>query len=187
MEEPLYIAIGRLSVAFSKLEDQLKDLISALLSQDRRIGEIVTSKMAFSALCDLTKALFRHKVSDKELIDFFEELMPQIERCAEGRNTYIHSSWNTQEPLIPYIRSKLKKGKTGELRDNWQAMGAGDILDLTECIEETEKGLFELLLHMSIKGVTNYLSDMLGEFMPTQGMRRHFKARQKPPKPWGSH
>jgi len=88
MEEPLYIAIGRLSVAFSMLEDRLKDLISVLLSQDRNIGEIVTTKMTFSALCELTKALFRHKVNDKELIDFFAELMPQIEYCAEGFDTH---------------------------------------------------------------------------------------------------
>lgn len=181
MTEYLHKALGRMTVAFSELEDRLKDLICALLGQDKRTGEIVTCGMNASALCDLTKALFVHKVHDDELLDLFGELMPQVEYCREGRNTYVHSSWYTQEPSIPYIRSKAKIGKDKRLRNNWQVMGCSDINDLADLIRETATGVFELLMHMQQKGFTDYLD--LGMSLP-ENLPRHFKARKKPTKPW---
>ncbi|MCK4640495.1 MAG: hypothetical protein KAU06_04085 [Candidatus Marinimicrobia bacterium] len=159
----------------------MRDLICALLAQDKRTGEIVTCGMKFSAMCNLAKSLFVHKVDDEELREFFSELMPQVEHCGEGRNAYVHSSWYTQEPIIPYIRSKPKIGKDGHFRDNWQAMGCGEINDLADLIDETAIGVFELLMHMQHKGMINFLA--LGTTLPEE-LPRHFKTREKPTKPW---
>lgn len=172
-----------MSVAFAQLENHLKDLICALLSQDKRTGEIVICGIKFNAMCTLTKSLFVHKVADPELRAFFSELMSQVEHCGEGRNSYVHSSWYTQEPTIPYIRSKPKITKSGQYRDNWQAMGLSEIQQLSELINETSAGIFELLMHMQGKGVISSLD--LGCDLPKQ-LPRHFKAAKKLTKPWNT-
>lgn len=181
MPEDLYMAIGRMSVAFSQLEDDLKNLICALLGQDKRTGEIVTCGMRFTTLCTLAKSLFIHKVNDRELRAFFEELMPQVEYCGDGRNGYVHSSWYTHGPLFPYVRSKAAIGNHGHYEEGRQNMGPGDINAFADVIEETSRGVFEILMHLQHKGLTNHLD--LGIVLPEK-LPRHFRARKKPVKPW---
>lgn len=145
-----------MSVVFSVLESHMKDLVCALIVSDKRIGEIVTWRMSFQSLCDLAENLFLYKINDKELLIFIKDLMPQVRYCGEGRNAYMHSSWYLNDPYIPYIRSK-PKFKNRIYYDHQQCLGNVEIIDLSDLIEETSAGVFELILHMQSRGFTNQL------------------------------
>jgi len=179
MTDQLHRSLGHLSVAYAELEDRIKDLLAALIQQDRRTIEILTCRTSLLSLCDILNVLFPEKVADADLLEFFGELMPQVDWCRVERNKYIHSSWFTQEPSIPYIRSDPQV-RNGNFRDRWEAMGSGDIRDTAECVEETATGVFELIMHMQQKGLTDYLADTFTGWTLPEKLPRNFKPRDKP-------
>jgi hypothetical protein len=96
IDVPFYLEIGRFVVAFSQLEFSLRFALgNALKLKDDQV-DAVTATYDFSALCQVTKAIYLAKhAGDAERCKMIEKL---IKRCLglhqEARNPIMHATWS---------------------------------------------------------------------------------------------
>ena len=89
-------AIGEMTVAFQELEGFLLCLFALLNNQqDQRAGHIIGSKLSFRNLTEITGALVKHRVNDKNITEGISELLKKMAALEHERNTYIHSFYPT--------------------------------------------------------------------------------------------
>ena len=150
------MALGRLTVNYSLLEENFILLITALLGVDFKIGDIITCKQSFSGLLKLSDALFRQKIDDQELLEQLRLVINQASKCAERRNSLIHSMWYFADPEIGTVQIK-KKVKIGKgFQDTFDPADVDDINDLVKSIEETVLAVTGLLIETERKGFIRF-------------------------------
>jgi hypothetical protein len=84
--------IGRLIVAWSKLEAAMEDYIWALLGVEIDYGRVVTAKLDASSRIQMIASLALLEYP-KEKSDEVKELMSQIDILRDDRNFVMHGSW----------------------------------------------------------------------------------------------
>ncbi|MDX8338690.1 hypothetical protein SLH46_05820 [Draconibacterium sp. IB214405] len=120
--EALPAVIGRISMNFQSLEDELSIRIIQLLNIDKEIGEIITAELSFKNKVNLfaslyykLKARFEFTIMVRNYEDeYFKELIKALNRCEEFRNQILHSSiikdWSTKQIFRTKTTAKAKKG-----------------------------------------------------------------------------
>ena len=93
-----YLAIGRICVAFSELDQYVSYYIWTFISTDRvasdqPIGQIITSEISFTKELDLLCALFKYRIKDKNQVKILEKFISRISEIEQNRNTMLHSIW----------------------------------------------------------------------------------------------
>ena len=107
LSDDFFIALGKVGADFAMLENQVAFLTWSLISQDQRLGQIITAELSFRALRALLSSIFRHRVQDTALIDELEKLLDRAAAVEERRNIVVHSSWGAGESAATRTRIKM--------------------------------------------------------------------------------
>ncbi len=121
--EELPAVIGRISMNFQSLEDELKKRIIQMTGLEQEIGEVITAELSFRNKVNLFASLY-YKLKDNYSFNslpgfedgYFKELLKALTRCEELRNQILHSeiilNWKTSQIVRKKTTAKAKKGLT---------------------------------------------------------------------------
>ena len=92
--DALHLEIGRITVAFAHLEEELVNATSLVIDEnDLEIGRLVVEKLNFSQTLDLFELLCRRRLVSKPALAELERLVDAARACARKRNDIVHSQW----------------------------------------------------------------------------------------------
>ncbi len=133
-----YEEIGRLVIAFGRIEYILKLSIKTLIGEGftKGMSEAESTRL-FCKLCDRAIELAEKKLAETKRDDFIR-IVTEIKNLAESRNDTIHAFWNGE----PFLRIRLKWNK-GKKDIEWLESN----IPLEELIikrEELEKLVYQL-------------------------------------------
>ncbi len=128
-------AIGRITVAFSFLENTIAFFVWELLGREQRVGQIVTAGLSFSPLVNLFGSLYRHRVSDAEKIAALETLLKKIEQAQAERNAVVHSGWAAGDPGTTHMVRRTAKASKG-FQLQFKPMNASDLEKIAASISQ---------------------------------------------------
>jgi hypothetical protein len=105
--EAVLLGLGRLMVAFNRLEQQLFDAVRYLVNHEdwETATAVASDRRRIGDLLGLIERIVKVKFSDRETLDAFAALKAEIIERVQARNVLIHSRW--------YIG---KRGKGAALR-----------------------------------------------------------------------
>ncbi|MCH9054140.1 MAG: hypothetical protein IIA72_24385 [Proteobacteria bacterium] len=108
--------IGQVIVLWSKLEAAMEDTIWMLLNLDDEDGKVVTKRLSTDAKVQLLRGIGSRHISDKALLDKFNETLKYVDELKECRNFIAHGVWGTLMPDdIPVALSLKPKSDVGEV------------------------------------------------------------------------
>jgi hypothetical protein len=94
----IYIRIGLICSNFEYLDLLLSAIIGRIISEDSKIGAIMTSEMSFRNLINVFSSLILYKFeSDKVFKEKIENLLKLLNNAEEKRNQIIHSTYAYDE------------------------------------------------------------------------------------------
>lgn len=106
--------IGYLIFDFNTLEETLTELLCMLINdRSSSPGLIITLGMNYSTKVILLKRYLEHAQSiARQVIDFHQNMMMELQECGRLRNMVVHADWETGD-LDSYtlVKVKIKKGK----------------------------------------------------------------------------
>jgi hypothetical protein len=103
-------ALGRVTVNFQLTEMMLNMLTWMLISEDARIGKIITSNLSFSRVCDVFLSIVRLKADGQdELITEVEGLIKKASELEQERNTLVHSCYTVASATADRIDSNTPR------------------------------------------------------------------------------
>lgn len=151
-------ALGRISANFQALEMYIAAFTWSLISSDQNVGQIVTSQISFSRLCDLLSSLFRHKVKSPDLIEELDGILQRASEAEQQRNTIIHSAWLTDEedtdksPSRFKITSKRKKGFDIQVEDT----DADKLNEIADLLRDVAKEIIPFMSRVKERGYIDF-------------------------------
>ncbi len=108
--------IGQVIVLWSKLEATMEDVIWMFLDLDEEDGKVLTKRLGADAKVQLLRAIGPRHISDKAIIENFNETLNYVDELMEGRNFIVHGVWGTLMPdAIPVALSLKPKSDVGEV------------------------------------------------------------------------
>jgi hypothetical protein len=119
--DELSAVIGRITMNFQYLENELKKRIIQMLELNQVKGHIIVSELTFKNLVNLFSSLYHNLKADYHFNGlpnfedgYFKELLKALNKCEEMRNQILHSTiiknWQTKEITRKKITSKAKVG-----------------------------------------------------------------------------
>ncbi len=140
LEIDCLVALGKLTVASSELESDIKEFIRVLLRLDPYEILIVTSAVPMSGLLSMLRSAYEDKVKNDKLTGDFKKLLRQIEQNKSKRNKYVHGEWffSDHDSTVIFERSSVRSGKL-----DWD-LKAIDPHKVYELATEVEKNALNL-------------------------------------------
>jgi hypothetical protein len=137
-------AMGRLTKDFAMLEYILHGVAWSLISEDRKIGEIITAGLSFLRVEEIVRELARHRLGEDDL-RLMTEAVGLAETARKNRNDIIHSMWlqlggGTGAPHQVSLRKGKRQFKMGE------AAPTSKILAVVEDIDAAVQPLMAFLV-----------------------------------------
>lgn len=86
-------AIGRICMAFQRLEELLSDQVCRLISDDALLGTIMTAGMSFRNRVSLLCSLYLYRLNLAERPEALKTLLAKLHQAEDRRNTILHSYW----------------------------------------------------------------------------------------------
>lgn len=94
-EQNFYSQIGQISIGFSNLESQIKQLITILMnSDDEFVSSIILEDNSISQNLKLLLKLVKYHETEQERI---KTLYNSVDKIRINRNLFIHGLWNFHE------------------------------------------------------------------------------------------
>lgn len=146
--EGLTVRLGNVAILFGQIEYLLKLYVKEFLGDFER-GMMVTSRMQFNQLLELTSALVKRDVKNAALRKRYFDLIPQIVEAQSRRNDYFHSAWGMSEEgdhvTIGYRRTHTTQQIDGTgLIKNRNVVSEPDLDDLIRSLEQIKDKLRDL-------------------------------------------
>jgi hypothetical protein len=85
--------IGRICMAFQRLEELVSDQIGRLISDDPQLGSIITAELSFRSRLGLLCSLYLYRLHLAERPETLKTLLAKLYLAEERRNTILHSYW----------------------------------------------------------------------------------------------
>lgn len=127
-------AMGLIALAFSLLEDGVRELIHLLAGTDDAVSSLITAELSYRQRLDLFGALARHRLGEDPSTESCERLRQFLQRCRRAgdlRNTYMHSSYDRDQ------RTKITARGARGLRVTVEPIDSALLLDVADFISET--------------------------------------------------
>jgi len=86
-------AIGRICMAFQRLEELVSDQIGRLISDDAQLGTIITAELSFRNKLGLLCSLYLYRLRLTERPEALKILLAKLHQAEDRRNTILHSYW----------------------------------------------------------------------------------------------
>lgn len=140
-DESVLKSLGKITLAYSFLEELVTDCIIILLDSDG--AHIITTGLSFSRSLAILKALYLKKYPgdrDKEI--HLSNLVNRSEQAHQKRNQLIHSFWRRDETTGTLLRIKHQVNKRGFSTDSEQidinelSLVADEIEDIASVVQE---------------------------------------------------
>ena len=127
-------AMGKIALAYSMLEDAVRELIHLFAETDETVATLITAELSFRQRLDLFGSLARHRLgggAGSEPMERLGEILQVCRRAAELRNTYMHSSYSHEN------RTRTTAKSAQGLRVRTERIDSGLLLDVADFISET--------------------------------------------------
>lgn len=146
VRDPHFIALGRVAVYFSLLEANLRMLAGSLISDDQRLGQVVTTGLSFSNLVQITDALYRYRERDETQTKALGALLASARKAGERRDTMTHSVWAIGQDKNAVTRMKASRYPTKAADFTFQQVKPSDIeevvTEIAQVIEDVQRFIF---------------------------------------------
>ena len=155
LREEFHRPLGRLTMAFSSLENSVAWLVAEMLGADSDVRSILESQISFAKQLSILDGLYRLRVTDDELLKVWDQLVARLNKSEEMRNTMVHSTWGIwweDSDAISISRQKNSIKRKKGLRTTKEKADPGEIDRVAESIEETNEDLIQLLIDTSRAG-----------------------------------
>jgi hypothetical protein len=133
-------ALGKVTVAWSHLEDRVATGIGQLLGTADETSMILTAGMSFKQRLDVLNALVVQREPADDVLTAADAFRVAAHAAEEARNPIVHSHWGPLEPepdkLVRY--KQAVRGKRG-LRVDWVPMTAEDIAAVADQIWDADQ------------------------------------------------
>lgn len=96
--------LGKIAIQFSNLALVVSCFVTKLISDDSKIGAIVTSEMSFQNLLKVFDSLAQYRITDNGQLISIRDMIKRLNTAEQERNAILHSAY-------------LKKDK-----DNWDEL-----------------------------------------------------------------
>jgi hypothetical protein len=95
------------------LEVAISIFVWQLISNDQRLGQIITAELSFRNLVGILSSIFKYRNNNQELIEELNKLLDQAIQAEEQRNLIIHSNWavGSSQDTISRYKTTAKKSK----------------------------------------------------------------------------
>jgi len=143
-------AIGRITANFALLELMVSFCVWQLIGSDQRLGQIITAELSFRKLLDLLSSLFRHRVSDPQLIEELNGLIAEAAQAEEKRNLITHSYWAASDTRETITRAKMTARRYGGLKHQFEPMSVQDLDDIADFIAAAENHITQFMVRTGI-------------------------------------
>ena len=118
IDDAYLLALGKINVAFQRLEEHLGYTAFLLMGGDRRIAQCVTSECNFDRLVHLISSLFKLRAEQfgelhPDLAEILKAGLNKANQANVERNQVIHSQWGFDRDfnlVIEKIEAKAKRG-----------------------------------------------------------------------------
>lgn len=141
-------AMGRVTLAFSFLEEMLSVLAALFLGQDWKVVQVITAEMSFKQKVNLVSSLYKLKYADFVLEpdhDVAKEVLSELITLCFGaeqlRNQIVHSSY------VGTTRVKTTAKSKRGLSHVVESLDANKVLDVADHIVSVGMGVQEFPLY----------------------------------------
>lgn len=108
--DEFHFLLGKIIVKINLVEFKILTMICNLIDPDNiLIGFAICKRRGASQLMDLLYDLILTKVKDKEVLDAFSELIIDLKKINEHRNTFIHSVYLDTTDMDMNLSRKIDK------------------------------------------------------------------------------
>lgn len=159
MRQDLHEVMGRVTIDFNHLDEQITSAIIKLVGTNEEIGHILTCELSFKNKLNLLGSLFNY-YKDTHLFnslfddveETFKELLKACFRCEEFRNKLLHSNFYIEYNPDKSIRrvKKTAKASKGLVRQN-ELVDLGHILEVADYMYETGENVEEFFFVFEAK------------------------------------
>ncbi len=142
--------LGRVTVNFQLMEVYISFFLWALVdSEDQGKGQILTSKMPFSRICDVALALMKRKFADNhvDVVRRIEQHIKKASQLEQDRNTMLHSVWAVGTAEDPSTRLKYIISRRKGFEVVVEQVSPGDIQSIADDMKKlSEEFLKDILI-----------------------------------------
>jgi hypothetical protein len=154
------IAIGRIAVAFTQLEDMVSVCFSVLLGCEPELASILANSLPMKERCDSLFHIFAYRFGSAEMIRsgknvkreknlrLLAALFKRIDKAASTRNKTLHSTWSSDtedEQKAHQLRWSATRTKPGFPSADYSLLSAEEILNNVTFIDEVRHELYLFL------------------------------------------
>jgi hypothetical protein len=95
------------------LEVAISIFVWQLISNDQRLGQIITAELSFRNLVGILSSIFKYRNNNQELIEELNKLLDRAIQAEEQRNLIIHSNWavGSSQDTISRYKTRPKNQK----------------------------------------------------------------------------
>ncbi len=112
--DTLTSSIGKICLNFSTIELLLSAFVTRFISDDPKIGAILTSEMSYQNNLKAFASLVKYKITDEHLQNDFSFIIRKLNEIEQKRNEILHSVYALKNPTseqIFRIKISSKQGK----------------------------------------------------------------------------
>jgi hypothetical protein len=165
VSEQVAQGLGRVIVAFGKLEAELLAIIAMVLSTHVTLARAAMAPLTFGPRVDVLVSLVWARWQEDVPIDTVNQTVKRLRAAAKLRNQYVHSLlWGSalyDPPHTPSPMATYFGGQRGT-HASIQIMGLLTPTELDNAVVEIEATTFELVwLHAELEGVARWYGDYL--------------------------
>jgi hypothetical protein len=152
-------ALGRVTVNVAALEQYLRNIIGEMISSDRQVGQIVTSKFSFYESLQTFESLCRREIKRRghnpALLQRLDTLFDDANRLRDDRNDVIHSAWRADSNGEARILRPDASVRNGQHRPQSQFISADAINEVAERAIKLH-GELDRLVREELRLLTNH-------------------------------
>jgi hypothetical protein len=154
------IAIGKIAVAFTQLEEVVSTCFSILLGCEPELASILANSLPMKERCDSLFHIFAYRLGSAEIIRsgknvkrdknlrLLAALFKKIDKAASMRNKTLHSTWSSDtedEQKAHQLRWSATRTKPGFPSSDYSLLSAEEILENATFIDEVRHELYLFL------------------------------------------
>jgi hypothetical protein len=152
--------LGRVSYAYSALDNVVTSCVSALLSPDSTLGSIVCSKLYLRPRLPVLAALVRYRYGDSGLLSETHEIIRAAHAACESRNRLIHSIWvisHKPDEVGGVMHAAIKPALSAKhsIRYDGREIAPGDIRAVAEQLDVVAGRFWRLHPRLGSESVAN--------------------------------
>ena len=148
--------LGRVTVNFQRIEAMLGMVTWSMLGTDQRAGQIVTTNLAFSKLCDVCLTLMRYRRPDGPFLPRMEAIVKRASVGEQRRNTLVHSHWllseNDENPSEAF-RMKFAVNRNQGFKVSVESMTSDVVKTLADELASICVDVTEVVVELAKEGV----------------------------------